>query len=262
MNNINSSFLTTTAPIIIENVNIRQDEQGRFCLNDLHKAAGGAVKHRPRDWLRNKQIQELVEEYSNKQICSYQQNQALSVKGGSFENGGGTYVIRPLVYTYAAWISPSFHRKVYDSFDALVTGQIKPLDDDMAITQGLLAAQRKIEKQEALLLESQKQIEEMQPKADFVSNYVEAKGTSNLEETAKILKIKPRTFTRQLREDRVLFYNVKGNNVPYQTYLDRGYFTLRTELNKQNEMVYQSTRVTAKGHEWLGRKYKHLAIPF
>ncbi|KOR27851.1 KilA, N- domain-containing protein, partial [Achromatium sp. WMS1] len=38
-------------PIIIEEIAIRQDAQGRFCLNDLHKASGGAKRHQPSNWL-------------------------------------------------------------------------------------------------------------------------------------------------------------------------------------------------------------------
>ncbi|MBU2712623.1 KilA-N domain-containing protein [Zooshikella harenae] len=41
-------------PIIIDSISIKQDTQGRFCLNDLHKAAGGDPLQRPQLWLRNK----------------------------------------------------------------------------------------------------------------------------------------------------------------------------------------------------------------
>ncbi len=41
---------------------IRQDEQGRFCLNDLHQASGGESRHRPAYWLSNQQTQELIGE--------------------------------------------------------------------------------------------------------------------------------------------------------------------------------------------------------
>lgn len=51
-----------TLPIIIENISIRQDEQGRYCLNDLHKASGGEKRHQPSDWLRLQQTIELIEE--------------------------------------------------------------------------------------------------------------------------------------------------------------------------------------------------------
>jgi anti-repressor protein len=74
---------------------IRQDAEGRYCLNDLHRAAGGEKRHQPSDWLRLDQTKELVAEVDipgNPGIWSKQ--------------GLGTFVAKELVYAYAMWISP------------------------------------------------------------------------------------------------------------------------------------------------------------
>ena len=56
----------------ISNIPIRQDEVGRYCLNDLHKAAGSDAKHKPSEWLRNKQSVELVVEIEKAGIPAIQ----------------------------------------------------------------------------------------------------------------------------------------------------------------------------------------------
>lgn len=101
--------------ITIANTTIRQDHAGRFCLNDLHKAAGAQDKHRPSEWLRNKQTQELISEISIAGIPAIETMQRT-----------GTFGCRDLIYAYATWISPAFFLKVIRAYDALATGQTLP----------------------------------------------------------------------------------------------------------------------------------------
>ncbi len=99
--------------LAISGITINQDSEGRFCLNDLHKAAGKDQKHRPKYWLENQQAKELVAELS---------------KGGIppilVKQGLGTFVVKPLVYAYAMWISPAFNLLVINTYDTLVTGTL------------------------------------------------------------------------------------------------------------------------------------------
>jgi hypothetical protein len=106
-----------TAPLILEDTYVRQDEHGRFSLNDLHQAAGGEPRHKPSNWLANQQSRDLIDELDR---CWNSSNgQTVKVlQGGSAQ---GTFVARELVYAYAMWISPAFHLKVIRTFDALVT---------------------------------------------------------------------------------------------------------------------------------------------
>jgi KilA-N domain len=99
--------------LVIADVAIRQDSQNRYCLNDLHKAAGNENKHRPSLWLKNKQTVELIAEIEKAGIPAIQSKQQL-----------GTFAVKPLVYAYAMWISPIFHLHVIEAYDALVTGHV------------------------------------------------------------------------------------------------------------------------------------------
>jgi hypothetical protein len=118
-------------PLVVCDTIISQDAEGRFCLNDLHKAAGNHVKNKPANWLQNQQTQDLIAELSNDGIPSLEQNQPVKIINGG--NKPGTFVVKQLVYAYAMWISAKFHLHVINAYDALVTGQtfdfLKPITE-------------------------------------------------------------------------------------------------------------------------------------
>ncbi len=99
--------------LTISDVLVRQDDSGRYCLNDLHKAAGGEKRHQPSDWLRIQQTQELIAEV---EIPGF--------PGIVSKQGLGTFAVKELVYAYAMWISAKFHVAVIRAYDALVTGRL------------------------------------------------------------------------------------------------------------------------------------------
>jgi hypothetical protein len=72
--------------ITIDNFTIKQASEGRYCLNDLHKAAGGEQRHQPRYFLVNDSTKELIEAISGNPLVT---------KQGRY---GGTFVCNELVY--------------------------------------------------------------------------------------------------------------------------------------------------------------------
>lgn len=48
--------------IAIDQVSIRQDDAGRYSLNDLHIAAGGEERHKPSNFLRQDYVRDLCAE--------------------------------------------------------------------------------------------------------------------------------------------------------------------------------------------------------
>ena len=98
--------------LIVADVAVRQDAEGRYCLNDLHKAAGGEKTHQPANFMRRVETYALIAEIAN---SSDVRNYAPAVvKAG---RNGGTFVVKELVYAYAMWISPAFNLKVIRAYD-------------------------------------------------------------------------------------------------------------------------------------------------
>ena len=129
MTTVNSS-----KSLVLLEITIRQDKEGRFCLNDLHRAAGGEQRHQPSNWLRLQQTVDLIEELSVPQIRGTETINHLAPinKVRGFTEDQGTFVVKELVYSYAMWISPSFHLQVIRAYDALVTGaQSQPQPEEL-----------------------------------------------------------------------------------------------------------------------------------
>lgn len=111
-------------PLIIGNTQIRRDVAGRYCLNDLHQASGGAARHQPHRWKILQSTQELIAELG-KEDDRYPNSGSgepiVSIEGGFVQ---GTYAVKELVYAYAMWISAAFHLHVIRAYDAIVTQQL------------------------------------------------------------------------------------------------------------------------------------------
>ncbi|ECP4385639.1 TPA: DNA-binding protein [Salmonella enterica] len=120
-----------TNKIIISDITIHKDAQGRYSLNDLHQASGNEEKDKPANWLRLEKTVELIDEILNAQIRAFK---PVDSRKGRY---GGTYVCKELVYSYAMWISAAFALKVIRAYDALVSdnAEVKPRVRQCTATQ-------------------------------------------------------------------------------------------------------------------------------
>jgi len=109
-------------------ITIRQ-HNGLYCLNDVHKASGGAEKHRPALFARLDTTQALIEELccADVYIINEAENPAskylITIRGKG--KAQGTYACKELVAAYAAWISPAFHVQVLRVFLASVAAPVQ-----------------------------------------------------------------------------------------------------------------------------------------
>ena len=107
--------------LAILNTSIRTHES-LFSLNDLHKASGGAEKHRPSLFIRLDTTQDLISEIQ-KEVKSTD----LIFKTTGGRGLRGTYACEELVLSYAMWISPKFHLIVLRAFLAMHRNQPQQL---------------------------------------------------------------------------------------------------------------------------------------
>jgi hypothetical protein len=134
--------------ITLFDTTIRQDADGRFCLNDLHKAAmanGQAQKdHNPARFLRNDGVKEFV---SLLELES--QNPPIKiVKGRGIT---GTYATELVALRYAGWISARVEVEVYKTFQ-------KVAQADEALTHDMLERQRDPEASKRLAVRAQSKV--------------------------------------------------------------------------------------------------------
>lgn len=101
---------------------------GLYCLNDLHRMAGGKQKHSPYEFLRSETgkalLGELEREFKGSKIP-----EPYIIKVIGKGKPQGTYTCRELVYAYAMWIDPAFYLAVIRVFDRAVTAYQNHTDE-------------------------------------------------------------------------------------------------------------------------------------
>ena len=132
--------------LMVAGTEIHQGQDGRFSLNDFHRAAGGEKRHAPNEWLRNSQAQELVEEVGKPGYPGLDGKAGITalrvVRGG---RSPGTYVCKELVYAYAMWISPVFSLNVIRTFDSVAANDhVIPVDRKLMVAADNLDAAKRI----------------------------------------------------------------------------------------------------------------------
>ncbi len=186
------------ASLSILGTKIRQDAEGRFCLNDCHKAATAAghdykatqVEH----FTRNASTEGLIQELLKNGELEFE---PVSSKAGRY---GGTYAVKELVYAYAMWISPAFHLTVIRAFDALVTGQAPAIDlnDPAFLRQTLLGYTEKV-------IALQAENAALAPKAEVAEKIADSDGLYTLNLSAKAAQMPLSQFTRAAHANGFIF---------------------------------------------------------
>lgn len=97
------------------------------------------------------------------------------------------------------------------------------------------------------------QLEDAQPKIEFHDQVGDSEGLYSIGETAKMLGTGRNRLFKRLRSADIFF-----GTQPYQSYIDRGYFELKTTT--ANGHVQKQAFTTPKGLQWIHEKFTGLTL--
>ncbi|RZQ02614.1 DNA-binding protein [Vibrio vulnificus] len=153
-------------------------------------------------------------------------------------------------YVVVAQLSPEFTAALVDRWQELESASQfripQTLPEALQLAADLAKQNEQVTRQLAIAA----------PKAEFADHVSMAKKGILLGQFAKTIGMGPNTIFRVLREMRVLMQSGSNYNMPYQEFIDRGYFTIKQgtfELRSEIKISH-TPLITGKGEIWLRKK--------
>ena len=174
----------------------------------------------------------------------------------NFVNESGLYQIifqsrKPAAKQFKKWITS----EVIPSIRKTGKYEIEPKPlEDLLIEAGQALKEEKLKRELA-----EKQVKQLEPKADGYDKFLNADGSISMSNLAKLLKEKDINMGRNklfeyLRNKKVLMISNNNYNQPYQKYVDQGYFIIHEKVishNTKPDTVVTVTTVTPKGIDYI-----------
>lgn len=109
-----------------------------------------------------------------------------------------------------------------------------------------------IQNMQSKIADQQKQLKEQKPKVEFAEKIVNTGNGVSIGDFAKSINYGQNKLFEWLRKNKYLM----SNNIPYQQYIDNGYFkVIEWVLESKNEARFK-TLITGKGQEYITGKLK------
>jgi phage antirepressor YoqD-like protein len=148
-----------------------------------------------------------------------------------------------------AQLCPEFTARIVDRWQELESQQPKLPVTYLEALRDLVAATEQV-----ILLENK--AKDDAPKVEFAIAVRRMEGACKIGDFGKVISIGRNILFSKLRHDRVLM----ADNMPYQKYIDAGYFVVIEQLPYVDHAGKAhpafTTMVTGKGQVWLERKYR------
>lgn len=153
-------------------------------------------------------------------------------------------------YVIVAQLSPAFTARLVDRWQELEAAQPKALDlnDPHALRAALLGYTEKV-----LRLETK--VAADAPKVAFAEVIRAMDGVCHIGEFCKTMRIGRNRMFKRMKEDKILM----ASRMPYQKYIDKGYFSVIEQTpytnSKGETHTTFTTMVTGAGQVFLARRY-------
>lgn len=235
-------------------------ERGKtlFCGSDVAKALG----YKNPTKALNDHCKGIVERRTNDSL-GRQQNMKFISEGDIYRLAAKS--VLPGADKFESWI-----------FDEVLptirkTGGYIPVSEDMSdkeiMARALMIAQKTIEHKDEIIFKQAEKIETDAPKVAYAETAGSCKGTISVGDYSKVLYDKYKIdmgrnqLFKWLREQKIL----DSNNLPYQKYMNAGWFKVieipRPDIGRQIPV----TRITSKGqqklHSFIEKNYLKEAVP-
>ena len=160
------------------------------------------------------------------------------------------YVSKRDSYVVVAQLSPEFTARLVDRWQELEAAQPKALDlnDPQALRAALLGYTEKV-------LQLETKVAADAPKVAFAEVIRAMDGVCHIGEFCKTMRIGRNRMFKRMKEDKILM----ASRMPYQKYIDKGYFSVIEQApytnSKGETHTTFTTMVTGAGQVFLARRY-------
>ena len=234
-----------------ELIKITTNDEGRQLVSARELHEGLEVKSKFADWIKNR-----INKYG------FEKDEDYTTLSKNLENGGKEtdYIITIDMAKELCMVENNELGRQYRKYFIECEKKLKqqaPQDYLSALKQLVAAEEERIKLQQ----QNQKQqllLEEQQPKVEFYDDVAGSKDAVAMKEVAKVLGIKGmgrNKLFKFLRDRKIL----DRNNMPYQEYVDRGYFRVieqRYNTNNGDIKITFTTLVYNKGIEFIRKLLK------
>ncbi|EGQ8014100.1 DNA-binding protein [Vibrio cholerae] len=197
---------------------------------------------------RHDNVKRSMERMSSNGIISFTPLEEPTIGGGKPTTV--YHVNKRNSYIVVAQLSPEFTAALVDRWQELENANQfripQSLPEALQLAADLAKQNEQVSRQLAIAA----------PKAEFADQIALAKRGVLLGQFAKSIGLGPVTLFRIMRELKILIPQGQNYNIPYQEFIDRGYFTIKQGTFETGEetRISHTPLITGKGEIWLQKK--------